>query len=232
MGCRLRHLSEHLDNGASHPPYRLVAQKKSLIASERDPWRRAVFALEQSELDATKLVVVDEIGSNLDLTPTHAWAPVGERAFASAPRNTPLNTSTIASLTHQGMGPALMVKGGVARLTFETYLEQVLAPTLQPGQVVLVDNSSAHTSTRAQAIVAACGCQLRYLPPYSPDYSPIELAFAQIKADLRRAAARTSDKLQDAIAMALQVISAANARAFFQHCGYRFPPALDQWFCT
>src|SRR5689334_5413663 len=100
MGCRLRHVIEHLDDGASHPPYRLVAQKKSLIASERDPWLRAVFALEQAELDATKLVVIDEVGSNLDLTPTHAWAPVGQRALASAPRNTPLNTSTIASLTH------------------------------------------------------------------------------------------------------------------------------------
>jgi transposase len=125
-----------------------------------------------------------------------------------------------------------MVKGGVDRLTFETYLSQVLAPTLQPGQVVVVDNASAHTSSRAQAIVAACGCQLRYLPPYSPDYSPIELAFAQIKADLRRAAARTSDTLEEAIGLALQQISAANARAFFQHCGYRFPPDLDQWFCT
>jgi len=191
-----------------------------------------VFALEQTEFDATKLVVIDEFGSNLDLTPTHAGAPVGDRAVASAPRNTPLNTSTIASLTHHGMGPALMVKGGVDQLTFETYLSQVLAPTLQPGQVVLVDNASSHRSPRAQAIVAACGCQLRYLPAYSPDYSPIELAFAQIKADLRRAAARTSDKLEQAIAIALQQISAADARAFFRHCGYRFPPDLDQWFCT
>lgn len=221
-----------MDDRARHPPYRLLAQKKSLIASERDPWRRAVFALEQTELDATKLVVIDEIGSNLDLTPTHAWAPVGERALASAPRNTPRNTSTIASLSHHGMGPALIVKGGVDRLTFETYLSQVLAPTLQEGQVVLLDNASAHSSPRAQAIVAACGCRLCYLPPYSPDYSPIELAFAQIKADLRRAAARTSDKLEQAIAIALQQISAADARAFFLHCGYRFPPALDQWFCT
>jgi transposase len=232
MDCRLRHVTEHVDPGASDPPYRLVAKKKSLIASERDPWQRAVFALEQADLDATAIVVIDEVGSNLDLTPTHAWAPVGERAIASAPRNTPLNTTTIASLTHQGMGPALIVKGGVDRLTFEAYLEKVLAPTLKPGQVVLVDNLSAHTSTGAQAIVAACGCRLRYLPPYSPDYSPIELAFAQIKADLRRAAARTYDKLEDAIATALQQISAADARAFFQHCGYRFPPNLDQWFRT
>jgi transposase len=176
--------------------------------------------------------VVDEVGSNLDLTPTHAWAPVGERAVATVPRNTPINTTTIASITPQGMGPALIVAGGVDRITFATYLEQVLGPTLQPGQIVIADNLSAHTSPQAQAIVAAWGCRLVYLPPYSPDYSPIELAFAQIKADLRRAAARTRDALESAIATALQQISAADARAFFMHCGYRFPPNHDQWFCT
>jgi len=176
--------------------------------------------------------VIDEVGSNLDLTPTHAWAPLGERAKAVVPRNTPLNTTTIASISYQGMGPALIVAGGVDRVTFTSYLEQVLVPTLHPGQIVLVDNLSAHTSARAQAIVAACGCRLVYLPPYSPDYSPIELAFAQIKADLRRAAARTREALETAIATALAQISAADAHAFFTHCGYRFPPNLDQWFCT
>lgn len=232
MGRRLWHTTELVDHGASDPPPEMVTKKKSLIATERDPWLRAAFALEQADLDATEIVVIDEVGSNLDMTPTHAWAPVGERAVANAPRNTPINTTTIASLSHKGMGPALIVKGGVDRLTFVTYLEQVLAPTLQPGQVVLVDNLSAHTSVHAQAIVAACGCRLCYLPPYSPDYSPIELAFAQIKADLRRAAARTPEALEEAIATALQQISPTDARAFFQHCGYRFPPNLDQWFCT
>ena len=232
MGGRLWHATKLVDHGTGNPPSGLVTQKKTLIASERDPWQRAAFALDQADLDATQIVVIDEVGSNLDMTPTHAWAPLGERAVAAAPRNTPINTTTIASLTHQGMGPALIVAGSIDRLTFATYLEQVLAPTLRPGQVVLVDNLSAHTSLRAQAIVAACGCRLRYLPPYSPDYSPIELAFAQIKADLRRAAARTLDALEDAIATALRQISATDAQAFFQHCGYRFPPNLDQWFCT
>ncbi len=157
---------------------------------------------------------------------------MGERAISAVPRNTPVNTTTIAAITHQGMGPALMVEGGVDQLTFIAYLEQVLAPTLQPGQVVLADNLSAHKSERAQAIAAGCGCTLVYLPAYSPDCSPIELAFAQIKADLRRAAARTRDALERAIATALVQITAADARAFFQHCGYRFPPDLDQWFCS
>jgi transposase len=232
MDGGLWHPAQSLDDGAGYPPHGLVAKKKTLIATERDPWARAAFALRQTTLDATQLVVLDEFGSNLDLHPIQAWAPIGERAISAVPRNTPVNTTTIAAITHQGMGPALLVEGGVDQLTFSAYLEQVLAPTLQPGQVVLADNLSAHKSDRAQAIVAGCGCTLVYLPAYSPDYSPIELAFAQIKADLRRAAARTRDALERAIATALAQITAADARAFFQHCGYRFPPDLDQWFCS
>jgi transposase len=232
MDGGLWHPAQSLDDGAGYPPHGLVAKKKTLIATERDPWARAAFALRQTTLDAPQLVVLDEFGSNLDLHPIQAWAPIGERAISAVPRNTPVNTTTIAAITHQGMGPALLVEGGVDQLTFSAYLEQVLAPTLQPGQVVLADNLSAHKSDRAQAIVAGCGCTLVYLPAYSPDYSPIELAFAQIKADVRRAAARTRDALERAIATALAQITAADARAFFQHCGYRFPPDLDQWFCS
>ena len=232
MAGRAGHFPLSLDHRSLAASAGLVAKKKTLIASERDPWQRALFAVVAAEIEASDLVVVDEIGSNLNLTPTHAWAPVGARAVATVPRNTPINTTTIASLTHQGIGPAMIVSGGVDRLTFTTYLEQVLAPTLQPGQIVLVDNLSAHTSLQAEAIVAGCGCRLVYLPPYSPDYSPIELAFAKIKTALRRAAARTREALEAAITVALSQITAADARAFFEHCGYRFLPNLDQWFCT
>jgi len=221
-----------VDNRTCPAPPGIFAKKKTLIAAERDPWARALFALQQTTLDATHLVVLDEFGSNLDMQPTYAWAPIGERAHSTVLRNTPINTTTIAALTHQGMGPAMMVAGGVDHLTFAAYLEQLLAPTLQPGQVVVADNLSAHKNERAQAIVAARGCQLLYLPAYSPDYSPIELAFAQIKADLRRAAARSREELERAIAMALAQITSADAQAFFRHCGYRFPPKVDQWFCS
>jgi transposase len=193
---------------------------------------RTLFALQQASFDAPDLVVLDEFGSNLDMHPTHAWAPLGERALAVVPRNTPTNTTTIASLTTQGMGGAMLVPGGVSQQIFEAYLEQVLAPTLRPGQIVLADNLSAHKSERAQEIIAGCGSTLVYLPPYSPDYSPIELAIAKIKAELRRAATRTREALEVAIATALAQITAADARAFFEHCGYRFRPDMDQWFCS
>jgi transposase len=232
MECRPRHHHQRLDLGTGHSPPGLVAKKKTLTASERDPWERAAFVLQQATLEATDLVVLDEFGSNIDMYPTYAYAPIGQRALATAPRNTPLNTTTIAAMTPQGMGAAMVVKGGVDQATFAAYLEQVLAPTLRPGQVVLADNLSAHKSERAQEIIAGCGCTLLYLPAYSPDYSPIELAFSKIKSELRRAAARTCEALEAAIAKALAQITAAEAAAFFRHCGYRFLPNLDQWFCS
>lgn len=178
------------------------------------------------------MVVVDEFGSNLDLCRRYARAPKGERAVASLPRNTPPNTTTISSMTMSGMGPALIIEGGVNQGVFETYLAQVLAPTLEPGQVVLVDNLSAHKSARAEAIVRAKQCVLLFIPPYSPDYSPIELAFAKVKEYLRSVGARTREALQTAIAEALSRITAEDARAFFRHCGYRVLSDLAQWFCS
>lgn len=221
-----------MDARPSHPPLGLVAKKKTLIAAERDAWARALFALQQATLDPTDLVVLDEFGSNLDMHPSYAWAPLGERAIAVVPRNTPINTTTIATLTAEGMGPAAVVMGGVDQQLFASYLEQVLAPTLRSGQVVLADNLSAHKSARAREIIARRGCTLVFLPPYSPDYSPIELAFAKIKTALRQAAARTREELETAIGAALAQITPADARAFFEHCGYRFLPNMDQWFCS
>ncbi len=176
--------------------------------------------------------MIDEFGSNLDMTPRFARSPAGQRALESLPRNTPLTTTTIASLTCQGPGPALLVSGSVNRATFEAYIEQVLGPSLREGQIVIMDNLSAHKSARIEELLAARGCRLLYLPTYSPDFSPIELAIAKMKAALRRASARSREALQAAIAQALASVTAADARAFFRHCGYRFPLDWDQWFCS
>lgn len=177
-------------------------------------------------------MVVDEFGSNVDLSRRYARAPKGERAVAALPRNTPVNTTTISAMTTAGMGPALIVNGGVTQCVFETYLAEVRGPTLQPGQIVLIDNLSAHKSARAQAIVEAKQCELLFLPTYSPDYSPIELAFAKIKAYLRSVGARTREGLESAIAEALTRITPEDARAFFRHCGYRVLSDLAQWLCS
>lgn len=221
-----------MDHRPGHPSPWAVTKKKSLIASERDPWERARFAVAQEEVDAEDVVVIDEFGSNLDMTPRYARAPQGERAVAAIPRNTPPNITTISSLTTSGMGPSLMLEGGVTSKVFEAYIEHILGPSLRRGQIVLLDNLSAHKSPRIRELVEERGCRLWYLPTYSPDFSPIELAIGKIKSELRRAGARTREALDAAVAQALTHISSEDACAFFRHCGFRLHPDPAQWFCS
>jgi transposase len=208
------------------------AEKKSLSASERDLWARAAFQVQIAEQNAHEVVVVDEFGCNLDLTRRYARAPIGEPASGNIPRNTPPNQTIIASLHPGGMGPSMQPSGGTDSAAFAVYIEHVLGPTLRPGQIVLVDNLSAHTAPRIAELLAARGCRLWFLPAYSPDLSPIELAIAKVKSVLRSIAARTVEALSQAIAQALAQISADDATAFFRHCGYWVPSPMAQAFCT
>ena len=164
---------------------------------------------------------MDESGTNVNLTPRYARAPRGQRATGKVPRNTPPNTTVIAALTATGLGPAMTLRGATDTAAFEVYLRQVLAPSLHPGQIIVMDNLSAHKNRRVQEIITACGCELWYLPAYSPDLSPIELAFSKLKEQLRRAKARTHEALETALALALDQITAADARGYFTHCGYQ-----------
>ena len=172
-------------------------------------------------INAERLVFVDEMGSNVSLSSLYAWSRRGERAFGSAPRNWGKNVTLLASITHRGLGPCLAVEGPTTREVFEAYLERVLAPTLRPEQVVVMDNLSAHKGGRVGEIVEGRGCELVYLPPYSPDLNPIEQAFAKVKGLLRRAEARTRETLIEAMGPALSAVSTRDARGFFGHCGYR-----------
>jgi transposase len=191
-------------------------------ASERDEFLRAAWrALVAGEVDAERLLFVDEMGVNISLSPLYAWSRRGERAFGSAPRNWGKNVTLLASITHRGVGPCLAVEGPTTREVFEAYLERVLAPTLEPGRVVVMDNLSAHKGGRVREIVERAGCELIYLPPYSPDLNPIERAFSKVKGLLRRAEACTREALIEAMGWALEAVSARDARGFFGHCGYR-----------
>jgi transposase len=118
------------------------------------------------------------------------------------------------------MGAAMILEGSANATAFEVYVEQVLAPTLQAGQVVIMDNLQAHKSARVRLAIETKGCQLLFLPGYSPDLSPIEEAFSKLKTALRRAGARTREALEEAIAQALLTITAQDAQGWFQHCGY------------
>ncbi len=123
----------------------------------------------------------------------------------------------------EGMGPSLTVEGATTSAVFEAYVEQVLAPTLRWGQVVVTDNLSAHKGERVRQLIEERGCELIYLPSYSPDFNPIEEAFSKIKGLVRKAQARTKEALLEAIGSALSAVTTEDARAFFEHCGYRMP---------
>lgn len=132
-----------------------------------------------------RLVFVDETGTNTAMAERYAWAPRGARATASVPRNPGPNTTLLACLTLDGMGPALLVEGAITAEVFAAYVEHVLVPWLRPGQLVILDNLSVHTGARVGELIAAAGCELRFLPPYSPDFTPIEWAFSKLKTWLR-----------------------------------------------
>ena len=136
------------------------------------------------------LVFVDECGTHTSMTRLRARAPKGERAYGRVPRIRGKNTTLIASMTHEGMGPCLAVVGSATKAVFEAYVERAPAPSLSPGRVVVMDNLGAHRGERVRELVESLGCSLLFLPPYSPDFSPIEEAFSKLKALLRRAAAR------------------------------------------
>ena len=197
-------------------------KKRSLGAGERDEFLRAAWRLMVAgEVDAKRMVFVDEMGTNVSLSPLYAWSRKGERALGSAPRNWAKNVTLLASITREGLGPCLAVEGATTREVFEAYLEYVLAPTLGPGQMVVMDNLSAHKGGRVKEIIEGRGCELLYLPPYSPDFNPIEQAFSKVKGLLRRAEARTREALIEAMGRALEAVTARVARGFFGHCGYR-----------
>jgi transposase len=188
---------------------------------ERDEFLRAAWkAMVAEKLYAGQLVFVDEMGANTSLALIYAWSRRAERARYSVPRNRGKNTTLLASMTLEGMGPTLAVEGSTTAAVFEAYVEQVLAPTLRAGQVVVMDNLSAHKGKRVRELVEARGCELLYLPPYSPDFNPIEESFAKIKGLLRKAEARTRQALVEAMGAAISAVTATDARGFFEHCGY------------
>jgi len=166
-------------------------------------------------------VLKDEMGTNISLSPIYGWAKEGERAHCSVPRNRGKNTTPLSSISMEGMGISLAVEGATTAAVFEAYVERVLAPTLRKGQVVVMDDLSAHKGERVRELIEGRGCELLYLPSYSPDFNPIEEAFGKIKGLIRKAEARSREAPFEAIGTAISALSDEDACGFFEHCGYR-----------
>jgi transposase len=155
------------------------------------------------------------------MTRLRARAPRGRRAYGSIPRNRGKNTVLVASMTLEGaMGACMAVEGSTKALVFEAYVEHFLAPTLRPGQIVVMDNLGAHKTHKVRELIESRGCELWFLPAYSPDLNPIEEAFSKVKARLRKAAARTREALVEAMGEALCAITPRDVQGWFAHCAY------------
>ena len=176
-----------------------------------------------AHVDAANLVFLDETSTPTTLTLLRARAPRGQRAVGRVPRGRREAISWLATLTTQGIGESLLVRGAVDRLVFEAFVERVLVPSLRPGQIVVLDNLSVHKSARAKALIEAVGGHLVFLPTYSPDLNPIEQAFAKSKQALRRVGARSWESVVAAVGETLRTITETDARAFFTDAGFLLP---------
>jgi transposase len=163
---------------------------------------------------------MDETGSNIAMTRRYGRAPKGVRVRDRVPKNFGRNVTILGTLSAQGLEAVMTVDGATDAAVFRAYVQQVLVPTLHPGEIVIMDNLGAHKVTGIREAIEATGARLVYLPPYSPDYSPIELCWSKLKAALRAAKARTREVLDQAVTTAIATVTPEDSRHWFAHCGY------------
>jgi transposase len=173
-----------------------------------------------NQIEPERLVFLDESGATTEMTRRYGRAPLGERIREATPAGHWKTLTLLGAMSKDGMLASMTVDAPTDGEVFLAYLDQVLCPALRPGQVVVMDNLSAHKVEGVRQRIEAAGAGLLYLPPYSPDFNPIEKAWSKIKQQLRSAKSRTVEVLEETIASALQTISAQNAAAWFSHCGY------------
>jgi transposase len=197
-------------------------KKKTLHADEQGrpdvQKKRRSFRRKVKPIDPQRLIFVDETGVTTAMTPAYAWAPRGERAYASAPGAWE-SVTVIAGLGLDGVRAPLIFPGSTNAATFESYIEQVLVPALHEGDVVVFDNLSAHLGPAVAEAIEEAGASVLPLPPYSPDYTPIEEMFSKVKEFLRRVAARAKGDLYNAIADALREVTDQDIIGWFQNAG-------------
>jgi transposase len=189
-------------------------------AAERNNYKRGWFRRRARSFSQRRFVFVDESGVNTAMTRRYGRAPKGERAHDAAPRNYGAHTSLIGAMGLRGLVATLTVEGAVDTDCFNAYVERVLGPRLRRGDVVVLDNLGAHRASRIEEVAEERGAQVLWLAPYSPDYSPIEQCWSKIKTYLRGAKARTQEQLDQALSAAIRLVTKADIRGWFRHCGY------------
>jgi len=187
--------------------------------SERVQARRVEYHAEMVAISG-RLKFLDEAGSNIAMTRLYGRAAPGERVYDRVPQNYGENITMLACLSEAGLSAPMTIEGAVDGTVFRAYVEQVLAPTLSQGDVVIMDNLGAHKVKGIKEAIEARGAKVMYLPPYSPDLNPIEKCWSKIKTYLRAAKARTRETLEKALKEALLLVTEKDARGWFASCGY------------
>ena len=182
--------------------------------------RRREYQTEIAGEKLTRIKFLDEAGSNIAMTPRYGRATPGERVNESTPLNYGENITMLAAISLSGIDAPMTIEGAVDGLVFKTYVEQVLAPTLDPGDIIVMDNLGAHKVDGVIEAIEARGAKVIFLPPYSPDLNPIEKCWSKIKTYLRAAKARTREALEQALKEALLLITPNDAAGWFASCGY------------
>ncbi len=182
--------------------------------------RRQVWFEAQPDLEPERLVFIDETGASTKMARRYGRARRGERCQAPVPHGHWKTTTFVGALRLEGMTAPMVLDGAMHGDAFLAYVEQVLAPTLSPGEIVIMDNLPAHKPVAVRQAIEAAGAELRFLPPYSPYFNPIEMAFSKLKAFLKKIAARTIDDLWDAIADGIDTFTSIECRNYFAAAGY------------
>lgn len=203
-----------------------LAKKKTLIAAEQDrpdvAQQRSQWHGAQGQIDPAKVVFIDETWAKTNMTRRYGRSELGTRLVEKTPCGRWQTTTFLGALRATGFVAPLTVDGAINGPLFRAWVEQHLAPTLQSGDIVVMDNLSSHKVAGVRQAIEAAGAELRYLPPYSPDLNPIELAFSKFKKLLRDGVARTVDKLWDLCGRVLELFTECECRNYFKHCGYRY----------
>ena len=197
-----------------------------MIAAEQDradvAERRRNFAIARRFVDPARFIFLDESGAKTNMTRLYGRAPIGERCIDRTPHGHWKTMTMVSAIGVAGVmqEATMVVDGAMNSVTFLGYVEQFLTPSLRPGDIVVMDNLASHKVKGVREAIEAAGCDLWYLPPYSPDFNPIEKLWSKVKAWLRRVSATTFDALCDAIADALRAVTADECANYFASCGY------------
>jgi transposase len=210
-------------HGADRPAAGADAQKKTLIATERNEVARATWKAEVATLAPETLVFLDETSTHTSFARLYGRAPRGQRVVGAVPRNHGPNVSCLMAICPTGVLAPLAVEGAIDSTIFVRWLKEWLLPGLAPGTTIICDNLSVHRHEDVRPAIEAAKCHLRYLPPYSPDFNPIEQVFSQLKARLRAAASRTHETLVTSLGAALDATTPAQLANCYRHCGYKIP---------